>query len=138
MVKSLDELDAFNLAHQFKLEVYRLLRDHPEVKQDAKFWFQLRDAVRGVERNVAEGWRRYYARDMAQFLRIANASNEESLVAIRDGIDCEYFTETESVKAFELGRRSGAAIMALIKSLEDLPPRPPARNRKNPRRPKHP
>jgi hypothetical protein len=52
----------------------------------------------------------------------ALASNEEAQVRLRDGIDCEYFTEAECELAFELGRRSGAAIMGLLKSLDDLPP----------------
>lgn len=132
MAKNLGELDAFNLAHQFKLEVYKLLRNHPETKKDLRFWSQLRDAARGVERNVAEGWRRYHHRDMAQFLRFAVSSNEEGLVAVQDGIDCEYFTAIECERAFEFGRRGGAAIMALIHSLE---PEPQPRSAPKQRRP---
>jgi four helix bundle protein len=131
MAKTLQELAAFQLSRRFKLEVYRLFRTHPEARTDLKYLWQLREAVRSGEANVAEGWRRYRARDMARFLRFALASNEEAQVRLRDGIDCEYFTEAECELAFELGRRSGAAIMGLLKSLDDVPPPQPKNKRGN-------
>jgi four helix bundle protein len=130
MAKTLQELAAFQLSRRFKLEVYRLFRTHPEARKDLNFFSQLREAVRSGEANVAEGWRRFGARDMSRFLRFALASNEEAQVRLRDGIDCEYFTEAECELAFELGRRSGAAIMGLLKSLDDLPPSTPRQPRK--------
>src|SRR4029453_10108786 len=124
------ELASYQLAREFKLAVYRILRNHPEACKDLKFSSQLRDAARSSESNVAEGWRRFGVGEMSQFLRVALASNEEAKVRLRDGIDCEYFTETECETAFQLGRRAGAAIMALLKSLQRLPqpkrPRPKA------------
>src|SRR5688572_9209019 len=55
--------------------------------------------------------------DMANFVRIALASNEEAKVRLRDGIHRRYFTEAECERAFELGNRCGAATMALLRSL---------------------
>ena len=119
-VKRLEDLNAFQLAREFKLEVYRLIRGHPEVKQHFKYCGQLEDALGGVEANLAEGWRRYRKRDMANFVRIALASLEEAKVRLRDGIDREYFTEDECAVAFEKARRCGAATMALLRSLLKL------------------
>ena len=129
MAKTLEELDAYQLARAFKREVYRLLRANPEVKQDIKLWSQLRDAVRSSESNVAEGWKRYWPAQINQFLNIALGSNEEGKVRLRDVIDDEYMTEGECEKAFELGRRAGAAIKEFMNSVERLPPRPPKRKR---------
>lgn len=122
MARTLEELVAYQLARRFKLEVYRLLRQHPEARKDLKFWSQLRSAARSSVSNTVEGWKRYGRGEMAHFLNIALGSNEEAKDLIQDGIDSEYFTEAECKLAFELGRRAGAAIHALKKSIEDLPP----------------
>jgi four helix bundle protein len=127
MAKTLEELFAYQLARQFKIEVYRLLREHPEARKDLKFWSQLRSSARSSESNTAEGWKRYGRREMAHFLNIALASNEEAKGLVQDGIDSGFFRQTECEKAFELGRRAGAAIHALMKSIERLPWPPPRR-----------
>ena len=116
-VKRLEDLDAFNLATAFKLAVYKLITDHPKAERDFKYCGELREAVSSSESNLAEGWRRYRRRDMANFVRIALASAEEAKVRLRDGIHRGYFTEDECERAFELGRRCGAATMALLRSL---------------------
>ena len=119
-VKRLEDLEAFKLAVDFKLEVYRLLREHSNAQRDFRFCDQLRDSVSSVEANLAEGWRRFVARDMAQFVRIALASLEEAKVRLRDGIHRGHFTEAECQRAFELGSRCGAATMGLLRSLLPL------------------
>jgi four helix bundle protein len=116
-VKRLEDLDAFNLATAFKLEVYKLITEHPKAERDFKYSGEMREAVSSVESNLAEGWRRYRRRDMANFVRIALASLEEAKVRLRDGIHRGYFTEAECKHAFELGNRCGAATMALLRSL---------------------
>jgi len=116
-VKRLEDLDAFNLATAFKLAVYKLITDHPKAERDFKYCGELREALSSGESNLAEGWRRYRKRDMANFVRIALASVEEAKVRLRDGIHRGYFTEAECEPAFELGRRCGAATMALLRSL---------------------
>jgi four helix bundle protein len=84
--KRLEDLDAFNLATAFKLEVYKLITEHPKAERDFKYAGELREAVSSAESNLAEGWRRYRRRDMANLVRIALASVEESKVRLRDGI----------------------------------------------------
>ena len=84
--KRLENLNAFKLATEFKLEVYKLITDHPRAERDFKYRGELREAVSSVESNLAEGWRRYRRRDMANFVRIAQASAEEAKVRLRDGI----------------------------------------------------
>ena len=85
-VKRLEDLVAFNLATEFKLEVYKLITEHPRAERDFKYCGELREALSSGESNLAEGWRRYRKRDMANFVRIALASVEEAKVRLRDGI----------------------------------------------------
>lgn len=132
VAKTLDELIAFQFAREFKLEVYRLLRDHPATERDIRYCSQLREAASGVEANIAEGWRRFMPRDMAQFVRIGLASLEEAKVRLRDGIDRGHFTEGEAKPAIDLGNRCGAATMGLLKSLQRMTTRP--RSPRAPRR----
>jgi four helix bundle protein len=121
--RTLGELEAYKLAREFKLEVYRLIRNHAPARADFKYCDQLRGSASSVEANLAEGWRRYVARDMAQFVRIALASLEEARVWLRDGIDRGYFTDSECAAAFEKANRCGAATMALLRALLNLPPK---------------
>jgi four helix bundle protein len=116
-VKRLEDLHAFNLATAFKLEVYKLIDEHPNAAADFRYCGELREALSSGESNLAEGWRRYRKRDMANFVRIALASVEEAQVRLRDGIHRRYFTRAECERAMELGRRCGAATMALLRSL---------------------
>jgi four helix bundle protein len=119
-VKKLEDLMAFKLAVEFKLAVYELLRGHPEAARDARYADQLRDAASSVEANLAEGWRRFAARDMAQFVRIALASLEEAKVRVRDGAHRGHFSDAECESALRLGHRCGAATMALLRALRNI------------------
>jgi four helix bundle protein len=118
VAKNLDELIAFRLAREFKLEVYRLIRTHPAAERDFRYCSQLRDSASGAEANIAEGWRRCRPREMAQYVRIGLASLEEAKVRLQDGIDRGHFTESECQVAFETARRAGAATMGLLKALQ--------------------
>jgi four helix bundle protein len=116
-VRRLEDLVAFRLAVEFKLLVYRLLNEHPSAQRDVRYKDQLREAASSVEANLAEGWRRYHARDMAQFVRFALASLEEAKVRIRDGVHRGHFSDRDCQPALVLADRCGAATMALLKAL---------------------
>jgi four helix bundle protein len=124
-VRRLEDLVAFRLAVEFKLLVYQLLREHPAAQRDLRYCDQLREAASSVEANLAEGWRRYVARDMGQFVRYALASLEEAKVRVRDGVHRGHFSAEACRTALTLGDRCGAAMMALLRSLLALPRRTP-------------
>lgn len=112
----LDDLVAFQLARRFKREVYRLLSpQHGD--RDYRYAGQLRASASSVEANIAEGFYRLTPREFARFLLIARASLGEAEVRIADGIDRGYFTEADCAGAYLLVKRTGAAIMALRKSV---------------------
>jgi four helix bundle protein len=116
-VRRLEDLVAYQLAVEFKLLVYQLIREHPAAQRDVRYCDQLREAASSVEANLAEGWRRYVARDMAQFVRYSLASLEEAKVRIRDGVHRGHFTDRGCQGALAVGDRCGAATMALLRSL---------------------
>jgi four helix bundle protein len=112
----LDDLIAFHLAHQFKLEVYRILAT-TAAGRDLRYAAQLRTSASSVEANIAEGFYRLTPREFARFLLIARASLAESEVRLIDGIDRGHFSRADCADVMTLTKRTGAAIMALRKSV---------------------
>jgi four helix bundle protein len=123
-VRKLDDLVAFQLAADFKRRVYQLVREHPAAQRDFRYCGQLFDAASSVEANIAEGWRRFVAREMCQFLRYSLASLEEAKRRVIDGIHRGYFTDEDCRDVLTLGDRCGAATMALWHSLQPFAGRP--------------
>jgi len=117
-VRRLEDLAAYQLAVSFKLDVYRLVREHPRAEGDWRFRGQLFDSASGVEVSIAEGWRRYNAAEMATFLRYARASLGEAERWLHDGVARGYYPSCALEAALEHGGRCGAAITNLWKSLQ--------------------
>jgi four helix bundle protein len=115
--KNLDELRAYQCARAFKLEVYRLIQASRSAQSDWKFRSQLMDAAASHEMNVREGYKRFVAGEMSQFLSFALASLAEAVGWLQDGIDRTYFRSEECVFAFELGEKSDRTTKALLSSL---------------------
>jgi hypothetical protein len=90
-VKKRDELMAYQLCVRFKRGVYALVRKHPEAYRDYKWREQLWSAV---------------------------ADAEEAQRRLIDGVHRGYYTEAECEPVLVLGRRSGAATMGLLRSLQ--------------------
>jgi four helix bundle protein len=105
------------LAQAFKLEVYRLVEAHPAAKNDFKYRGQLFDAASGGEGNVDEGFQRYRAGEMRLFLSYARASISEAKRRVVDGVHRGYFPADACEPALTVGRRAGAAIAGLQRSL---------------------
>ena len=116
-VKKLEDLVAFLLAVEFKRGVYRVVKASPDAFADLRYRFEIFDAARSVEANIAEGWKRFSPADRARFFRIALGSLEEAKVRLRDGVDSGYFTEADCAEVLVLGNRCGAALTAFWKSL---------------------
>jgi four helix bundle protein len=92
MAQTLDELRAHDLAHRFKLEIYRLLRSSPEALRDWKFRAQLANAASGGPMNIAEGFRRFVPAEFSRFLGYALSSLEEAVRRVKDGADRGYYS----------------------------------------------
>ena len=119
-VKRLEDLVAFRLALEFKRGVYAIVRKSPQAWNDLRYRSQLFDAASGVEANIAEGWKRFSAGDMALFLRYALSSLEEAKRRLKDGIDRGYFTDSDCSEILVIGYCCGAATMGLWKVLQEF------------------
>lgn len=85
--KRLEELVAWQLAHEFKVEAYRLVRASPSASRDSEYRQQLFAAAASGEANIAEGFHRFVPAEFAHFLNIARGSIGEAKVRLIDGID---------------------------------------------------
>jgi four helix bundle protein len=122
--RSFDQLDAWKLATELKLGVYRLIR-RPAVAGDTEYRNQLRNAAASAPRNIAEGFGRFQPGEFAQYLRVANGSLMETSNHLRDGKDRGSFSEHEIQPLLTLAKRSSAATTRLIRYLRSAkaPPR---------------
>jgi four helix bundle protein len=132
-VRRVDELFAFQLAHEFKLEVYRIAHATPSVIKDFRFRDQLFDSASGVESCIAEGFRRRSAAEFARFLRYALSSLEEAVTWLQDGVDRGHFQQPTIAPAGALAKRCRAASEALYRTQQGFKKPPP-----EPSRPRHP
>ena len=115
-VRHFKELIAWQLATEFKLEAFRLLRGSPEAWRNYKYRQQVIEASRGVASNVVEGFLRKSPGDFCRFLDYSVSSLGETEEHIRDGITLEYFATDSCSKLFRLGRRCLTAIIRLKQS----------------------
>jgi len=117
-VRRLEDLAAFQLAVEFKLQVYRIIRESPDAAGDWRFRSQWSEAASSVEMCIAEGWYRYGAGELVTFLRYSRASLAEAERWLGDGVARGYFTPLVIAPALDTAGRCGAAITNLRKSLE--------------------
>jgi len=113
----IEELVAFSLAREFKLEVYRLVDSTTGTRRDFKFEDQIRDAASGVERALNEGFHRKLDTEFVHFIRYALGSLGEAKGHIEDGIHRGHFVEADCRAAFSLANRCKAVTTALLSSL---------------------
>ena len=108
----------YQLALEFKAEVYRIAGSNRRVQEDERYRSQMFDAAASVAANISEGWARFSAAEFCQFLRYARASLEESQTWLHDGVSRGYFKSEEVVPALRLASRCAAATIGLWRSLQ--------------------
>jgi len=111
------ELIAWQLAEEFKREVFRIVRESKRTL-DVRYRSQLIDAASSVAANIAEGFLRCSAGEFARFLAISLGSLGEAEIRLRDGIRLNYFGEPDCALAFRFGRRCAVATVRLKLSQE--------------------
>ncbi|XZF13093.1 four helix bundle protein [Chitinophagaceae bacterium MMS25-I14] len=92
--KSFTELDVWQQARFFKLDVYTLIQSFP---QEEKYCLtdQLRRAARSIPANISEGYGRYTYKDQLHFCVQARGSLFECKNHIIDAADCNYISGSE-------------------------------------------
>jgi four helix bundle protein len=112
-----DELEAWQLANELKLEVYALTATGPASK-DFKFCNQLRDSAASAPRDIAEGFGRFQPGPFAQFMEFAIGSIMETQNSLQDGVDRGHFTGAGIERASDLATRSIQVSTKLLKYLK--------------------
>ena len=116
--QKLEQLIAWQLAHEFKVEVYRIVNTSRAAVKELEYRSQLFGAAASGESNVAEGFYRFAAADFARFLGMARASMGEARVRLLDGVDRGFFERADCEEALRLADRAMACAVSLKTSLE--------------------
>ena len=115
-VYRVEDFAAFEFATEFKLEVYRLIRESPGALRDFNYKDQLQRAASGIEGAMSEGFGRRRPKEFALYLRYSLGSVQEAETRLRDGIDRHYFREADCRQAFTWAQRCRAATEGLRSS----------------------
>jgi len=105
VVDKFEDLDAWQVADELRIEVYALTATGA-ASQDFKFCSQIRDAASSAARNISEGFGRYYPGDFARFMDFSIASVMEIQDCLLDGLARKHFTPDRIRKAQSLTVRS--------------------------------
>ena len=112
------EIVAWQRAGELKLRVDELLK-RPEVRAKFKYCDQLFDAARSAPRNIAKGFGRFDNKEFARFARIAKGSELEVFNHLIDAQDQGLITQEEFASYEECVRSALAAVVGLMRHLED-------------------
>ncbi len=104
-VRRYEDLDAWKVADELKLEVYALTATGPAYR-DFGFRNQIRDSAASATKNIAEGFGRFRPADNARFVEFSVSSAMETKESLKDGVDRGYFTPESVQRAQELAERS--------------------------------
>ena len=116
--KRIEDLIAFQLANEFKREVYRLVGASPGARTDFKFKDQITHAAAGIERTLNEGYHRRLNTEFAQYIRYALGSLGETKGHLKDGIDRGHLVEADCHEAFKLARRCEDVTTRLLSKIQ--------------------
>jgi four helix bundle protein len=103
-VSRYEDLEAWQLADELKLEVYALVAAG-SASRDFEFRDQIRGSAASSTKNIAEGFGRFRPADFARFVEFAVSSAMETKDSIKDGIDRGHFTPERAHRAQVLAER---------------------------------
>jgi len=96
--KSFKEIEAWQLAHQFVLEVYKLTKDYPK-EETYGLTSQFRRAAVSIAANISEGYKKQGTKDKIRFYNISQGSLEECryYLLLSKDLNYGYLPETEQL-----------------------------------------
>lgn len=95
MTNSFKEVVAWQKAHQFVVDVYRVTATFPSYERFG-LCSQFQRAAVSIAANIAEGYRRDGMKDKLRFLNVSQGSLEECRYYILLAKDLQYIDEKES------------------------------------------
>ena len=93
MSNSFMDIKAWQLAHQFVIDVYKLTRDFPDVERYG-LCSQFQRAAVSIAANIAEGYKKLSKADKLRFFNISQGSLEECRYYILLSRDLGYIDNT--------------------------------------------
>lgn len=115
-LKNYKELEVWQLAKGFAIEVYKLTATFPRSEQFG-LTSQIRRAATSVPANIAEGWGRGSAGEYIQFLLIARGSLMEVETHLIIANELGYLTPEQLKSCQSLVERIGQMLNRLVQAL---------------------
>lgn len=111
-LRSFEDLDAWQAAHQTTLAVYRATKMFPK-EELFGLTSRMRRAAVSVEANLAEGFGRSSEPDFARFARIADGSLQQLKCLMRGASDLGYASDEQGRELQGLTGRTGKLLGGL-------------------------
>ena len=117
-IKSFVDLEAWQIAHKFALEVYRLTKGFPK-EELYGIVSQLRRAALSITSNIAEGFSRYHYNDKIRLYYNSRGSISEIKNCLILSRDLKYITDDICREILDFAERILRLINGLIRSIEN-------------------
>ena len=117
LIKSFEDLEAWQIAHKLVLELYRITKRFPK-EELYGIVNQLRRAALSVTSNIAEGFSRYNYNDKIRFYYNSRGSVSEVRNCLILSKDLDYITKDEHQILLVETERVLKIINGLIRSIE--------------------
>lgn len=116
-IKTFEDLDTWQIAHKFVLEIYQITKRFPK---DELYGIvsQLRRAALSITSNIAEGFNRYHYNDKIRFYYNARGSVSEVRNCLILSKDMHYITKEQYDSLLSNTERILKIINGLIRSIE--------------------
>lgn len=120
MIKTLSDLDVFNISYQLAMEIFQLSRIFPK-EEKYSLIDQIVRSSRSISANIAEGWgKRVYENEFKRHLVYAMGSLEETRVWMKFAKDCNYINDVQFNQSNEKLDNLGAKIFKLYENWKTL------------------
>jgi four helix bundle protein len=114
-IKDFKDLDVWQVAREFRNEMYKVARSLPEAERYA-LGTQIRRAACSVTANIAEGFGRFGYQENAQFCRQARGSVFELRDHLTTCVDQGYITKKEGERLDAIGQRAAQLLNGYLRS----------------------
>jgi four helix bundle protein len=115
IIKDFKDLDVWQVAREFRNEMYKVVRALPEVEKFA-LGTQIRRAAISVTANIAEGFGRFGYQENAQFCRQARGSVFELRDRLTTCVDQQYLSASEGQRLDLMAQRVAQILNGYLRS----------------------
>ena len=114
-IKDFKDLDVWQVAREFRNEMYKVARSLPDIEKFA-LATQIQRAAISVTANIAEGFGRFGYQENAQFCRQARGSVFELRDHLTTCADQEYLSAKEAARIDALAQRTAQLLNGYLRS----------------------